>query len=102
MRGVVTQEMLARSSAGNPQNGIFLQNTPAAADGDPTTSDGIFVFMGGVHHAAAWTAGHVHPQVGDELVLRATVTEFFALTQLTSARLVSVPPPASILTPTWW
>ncbi len=30
------------------------------------------------------------PAVGDEVVLRATVTEFFNLTQLTSARLVSV------------
>ncbi len=91
VRGVVTQETLARSSAGNPQNGIFLQNTPTAADGDPTTSDGIFVFMGGFTTLLRLDGGPAYdPQVGDELVLRATVTEFFALTQLTSARLVSV------------
>ena len=85
VRGVVTQKTLARSQAGNLQNGIFLQNTPATADGDPTTSDGIFVFMGGFTTLLRLDGGPAYvPQVGDELVLRGTVTEFFALTQLTS------------------
>ncbi len=92
VQGVVTQKTLARSSTGSPQNGLFLQNTPAAADGDPTTSDGIFVFLGGFTTLLRADGGPAYlPQVGDELVLRATVTEFFALTQLTSARLIDVP-----------
>ena len=78
MQGVVTQETLARSSSGNLQNGLFLQNTPAAADGDPTTSDGVFVFLGGFTTLLRADGGPAYdPQVGDELVLRATVTEFF-------------------------
>jgi predicted extracellular nuclease len=91
VRGVVTQKTLARSQAGNLQNGIFLQNTPATADGDPTTSDGIFVFMGGFTDLLRLDGGPAYvPQVGDELVLRGNVTEFFALTQLSSPRLVGV------------
>jgi predicted extracellular nuclease len=91
VRGVVTQKTLARSSAGNPQNGLFLQDTPATADADPTTSDGIFVFLGGFTTLLRADGGPAYlPAVGDQLVLRATVTEFFNLTQLTSPRLVDV------------
>jgi uncharacterized protein len=91
VQGVVTQKTLARSQAGNLQNGFFLQNTPATADGDPTTSDGIFVFLGGFTTLLRADGGPAYlPQVGDELVLRGTVTEFFALTQLTSPRLIDV------------
>jgi uncharacterized protein len=91
VRGVVTQKTLARSSAGAAQNGFFLQNTPASADADPTTSDGVFVFLGGFTTLLRADGGPAYlPQVGDELVLRATVTEFFALTELTSPRLVAV------------
>lgn len=91
VRGVVTQKTLARSSTGSLQNGLFLQNTPAAADGDAATSDGVFVFLGGFTTLLRADGGPAYlPQVGDELVVRATVTEFFALTQLTSARLIEV------------
>ncbi len=91
VRGVVTQKTLARSSTGALQNGLFLQNTPDTADTDPTTSDGIFVFLGGFTTLLRADGGPAYlPQVGDELVLRATATEFFALTELTSPRLVEV------------
>jgi uncharacterized protein len=91
VRGVVTQKTLARTASGGLQNGLFLQNTPAAADGDPTTSDGVFVFLGGFTTLLRAAGGPAYlPQVGDELVLRATVTEFFALTELTSPRLIDV------------
>lgn len=91
VKGVVTQKTLARSNTGSLQNGFFLQDTAATADGDPTTSDGVFVFLGGFTTLLRADGGPAYlPQVGDELVLRATVTEFFALTQLTSPRLVEV------------
>ena len=91
VRGVVTQKTLARSQSGSLQNGFFLQNTPATADADPTTSDGVFVFLGGFTTLLRADGGPAYlPQIGDELLLRANVTEFFALTELTSPRLVGV------------
>ncbi len=91
VRGVVTQKTLARTDSGDSQNGLFLQNTPATADGDPTTSDGVFVFLGRFTTLLRADGGPAYlPAVGDELMLRATVTEFFALTELTSPRLIEV------------
>jgi hypothetical protein len=83
VQGVIYQKTLARASWGGSYHGFFLQNTAATADGDPKTSDGIFVFM------STYTdliGGYV-PQVGDEVVINARVTEYYNLTQLTSARL---------------
>ena len=89
VRGVITQKTLARSSTGATQNGFFLQDTLARSDGDPTTSDGIFVFMGSF---TSLIGGYV-PRVGDEVVLRARVSEFFFFTELSSASLVEVVSP---------
>jgi predicted extracellular nuclease len=86
VRGVITQRTLARTSAGENQYGFFLQSRLGATDGDPTTSDGVFVFMGGF---TSLIGGYV-PTVGDEVVLRARVSEFFSLTELSSASLVRV------------
>ncbi|HEY3008276.1 MAG TPA: lamin tail domain-containing protein [Micromonosporaceae bacterium] len=84
VRGVITQRTLARTAAGTDQYGFFLQSRLGTDDGDPTTSDGIFVFMGGF---TSLIGGYV-PTVGDEVVLRARVSEFFNLTELSSASLV--------------
>jgi len=81
VQGVIYEKTLARTSSGGSQNGFFLQNTGATADADPNTSDGVFVFMGSF---TSLIGGYV-PQVGDEVVIRARVTEFFSLTELTSA-----------------
>lgn len=86
IQGVIYQRTLARTSSGGSQNGFFIQNTAATADGDPNTSDGVFVFMGGFNDLIG---GYV-PQVGDEVILRARVTEFFFLTELTSATALQV------------
>jgi uncharacterized protein len=85
-RGVVRQKVISRTSAGQPNYGFFLQSTSATADGDPLTSDGIFVFMG---RFTDLIGGYV-PQVGDEIVVRARVAEFFSLTELTGASLVTL------------
>jgi hypothetical protein len=81
VQGVIYEKTLARTASGGSQNGFFLQNTAATADADPNTSDGVFVFMGSF---TSLIGGYV-PQVGDEVVIRARVTEFFNLTELTSA-----------------
>ena len=86
VQGVVYEKTLARSSGGSLQNGFFLQNTAAQADGDPLTSDGVFVFIG----SATAIGGGYTPQVGDEIVLTGRVTEFFNFTELTSSAIVQV------------
>ena len=92
VKGVVYEKTLARTSAGANQFGIFIQNTAADADGLPLTSDGIWVFMGGFPDILNVTPGQPAyvPRVGDEVVLRGAVTEFFSFTQLSSPRLVAM------------
>jgi uncharacterized protein len=86
VRGVITQRTLARESDGDTLYGFFLQSRAGTSDGDPLTSDGVFVFMG----TFRTLIGGYEPVVGDEVVLRARVSEFFNLTQLSSASLVRV------------
>ena len=85
-QGVVRQKIVTRTSAGQPNYGFFLQSTEAGADGDPLSSDGVFVFQSRFRDLIG---GYV-PQVGDEIVVEARVAEFFNLTELTSARLRSL------------
>jgi predicted extracellular nuclease len=54
-------------------NGFFMQE--AVGDGDPSTSDGIFVFVGGTPAVT----------VGDAVTVKGTATEFFNLTQISSS-----------------
>ena len=73
------------------QFGIFLQNTTATDDADPNSSDGIFVFMGNFADILRLYGGLAHiPVVGDEVVLRGNIVEFFSLTELSSPRLVAL------------
>ena len=92
IKGVITQRTLARTSAGASQHGFFIQNTAATADGDPFTSDGIFVFVGSSPDMPRddGVAGRYTPRVGDEIVLRGRVAEFFFLTQITGPALVQI------------
>jgi uncharacterized protein len=91
VHGLVTQKFLARTSSGANQFGVFLQNTTATADADPNSSDGVFVFMGNFPDILRLYGGLSYiPVVGDEIVLRASVVEFFNLTELSSPRLVAI------------
>lgn len=86
VRGVVTQ--LTREGNGN--RGFFLQNRPALADGDAHSSDGIFLFNSrfttlrtDFDGPARDAFGANYPvTIGDELVVRGTVGQFFGMTQL--------------------
>ncbi|MEH0983737.1 lamin tail domain-containing protein [Micromonospora sp. CPCC 205556] len=84
VRGVITQKSLTRTSAGADQHGFYLQSRTGAEDGDPLSSDGVFVFTG----SFTTLIGGYAPTVGDEVVLRARVSEYFNQTQLSSASLV--------------
>ena len=66
VEGVVTASMLG---------GFFLQEEAADADGDPLTSEGIFVFL----------SGQAAPTVGSVARVTGTVKEFGGKTQLTDA-----------------
>lgn len=86
IQGVIYQKTLARTSSGGANYGFFIQNTPATDDDHPATSDGIFVFM----NRFPTLIGGYEPRVGDEVIIKGRVTEFFNLTQLSSASLVRV------------
>jgi uncharacterized protein len=90
VRGVVTQ--LGRFPTATGRNwGFWLQSRVGDEDGDANSSDGIFVFIGGFQTVLRLDGGPAYqPVVGDEIVLRGNVTEFFFLTELGSPRLVSV------------
>ncbi len=59
---------------GLTDKGFFLQATDTDADSDPLTSEGIYVYTGGVPSVA----------VGDKITLTATVSEYYNLTELGS------------------
>jgi hypothetical protein len=92
IQGVIHQRTLARTSAGANQFHFFMQNTAATADGDPFTSDGIFVFLGSLPDMPRddGVPGRYLPVVGDEVIIKGRVAEFFFLTQISSPRLVQV------------
>jgi hypothetical protein len=79
VRGVVYEKTIARTSTGSTQYGFFLQNAAATSDGDPNTSDGIFVFLSYGSTLAGYT-----PVVGDEIIIGAKVTEYYSFTELIS------------------
>jgi uncharacterized protein len=75
---VTTQGVVVGDMEGSAQlGGFFLQD--AAGDGDPSTSDGLFVF----------TANAENVNVGDVVRVTGTVTEFFNLTELTDVAAVN-------------
>ena len=92
IKGIVYEKTLARTTSLTAPNqfGFFIQNTAAQADGDPFTSDGIWVFMGGFSNVLNFVSGQPTyvPQVGDEIVLTGSAAEFFNYTQISSPRFV--------------
>lgn len=79
--------------------GFFLQEEDADVDGDPDTSEGIFIFCSSCPTAVA---------VGDKVLVTGSVSEYFNMTQITASTAGSVtvlssgnplPTPASITLP---
>ena len=70
------------ADTGRTLNGFYLQEEDADADGDATTSEGIFVFDGA-------TPG-VDVNVGDLVQVTGTVQEFFGETQIANVTSVNV------------
>jgi len=79
-------------------NGFFVQEEDSDADGDPATSEGIFVYDG--------SSPAVNVAVGDLVRVEGVVSEYFELTEITSFSGVSVlgsgnppPTPAAVTLP---
>jgi predicted extracellular nuclease len=87
VRGVVTQRMRFPTSFGSQRYGLFLQSAVGATDGDPNSSDGMFVFMNFSPFMARVDGGEgdYFPVVGDQVVLRGPVRENFNQTELGTA-----------------
>ncbi|HEY8474631.1 MAG TPA: lamin tail domain-containing protein [Natronosporangium sp.] len=89
VRGVVTQ--LTLEGSGN--RGFFLQERADRTDGDPRSSDGVFVFNGTFRTLRTEAEGPARGQVGndwpvtvgDEIVLRGEVGQFFGMTQFSGS-----------------
>jgi predicted extracellular nuclease len=90
VRGVVTQRLRLPTSSGGQNYAFFLQSTTAGADGDPLTSDGLYVFMNRFTSLLREGSGSYFPTIGDQVVLRGPMTEFFNLTELNNPRVVAV------------
>ena len=86
VQGVIYEKTLQATSFGTPYRGFFIQNTAATADGDPNTSDGLFVFM----NTFTTLIGGYAPVVGDEVVISGKVNEYFNMTELSSASALTV------------
>ncbi|HEX7567248.1 MAG TPA: hypothetical protein VF355_01645, partial [Anaerolineaceae bacterium] len=83
VQGVIYEKTLQASTSSTTYKGFFLQNTSVTADGDPNTSDGVFVYMG----SFTSLIGGYTPTVGDEVIITAKVSEYYNMTELTSATL---------------
>jgi hypothetical protein len=91
VQGVIYQLLQNATSSGSTYYGFHLQNTAATADGDPWSSDGIYVFQSVFDDILdAYGGAPYLPQVGDEIIIRARVSEFFNQTELSSARIFEV------------
>ncbi len=87
VQGVIYEKTLqAISNSTNTYKGFYIQNTAETADTDPTTSDGLFVYMG----TYATLIGGYAPVVGDEVVLSGKISEYYNMTELGSASLVGL------------
>ncbi len=87
VQGVIYERTLqAISGSSDSYKGFFIQNTAGTADGDPNTSDGLFVFMN-TDSALASAHGGYTPQVGDEVIVSGSISEYYNMTELQSPSL---------------
>jgi predicted extracellular nuclease len=82
VQGVVFEKTMQAGT--NTAYGIFIQNTAATADGDPNTSDGLFVYMGKFNNISG-PSGYYVPQVGDELIISGKISEYYNMTEMSAS-----------------
>jgi uncharacterized repeat protein (TIGR01451 family) len=82
--GVIYDKIRTKSSSGTDYYGFFMQARAGTEDGDPATSDGLFVYLN-----TDTTIGAYTPAVGDEVIITGTVDEYYGLTELTNPTLIA-------------
>ncbi|MDF3128074.1 hypothetical protein P0Y35_02575 [Kiritimatiellaeota bacterium B1221] len=90
VKGVVHQILRWRTQKGDDVYGFFIQNLPEDADGDPDTSDGLFVYMGRTPVLPIFPQGNYDANVGDLLTLRGEVNERYGQTEFSNAKVLEV------------
>ncbi len=89
VRGAVHQVLRWRADAGHALYGMMIQDLPSEADGDPLTSDGLFVYLGGMPERVREDQRRQQIRPGDVVTLRGTVQERFGQTELADAVLLA-------------
>ncbi len=92
VKGVIHQVLVWKNPDDSSHHGFFLQNLPDDSDGDPASSDGLFVYTGALLQLPY--EGHPPYDVrrGDLVVIRGRVNERFNQTELADARVLNVTP----------
>lgn len=77
IQGVIYEKTLQATAYASTYKGFYLQSTTDTTDGEADTSDGLFVYMGGATKIGTYT-----PTVGDEVILKGKVSEYYNMTEL--------------------
>jgi hypothetical protein len=83
---VIYEKTIQPTSFGG-YNGFFIQNTAATADGDPNSSDGMYVYMS-TKTTIPYGSSTYTPTVGDEVIISGTISEYYSMTELSGAKLI--------------
>ncbi|MEX2606585.1 MAG: endonuclease/exonuclease/phosphatase family protein [Kiritimatiellia bacterium] len=90
VRGVLHQILRWRTGEGKDVYGVLIQNPPGESDGDPASSDGLFVYAGGAPTLPLNPQGEYYARVGDLVTLRGKVNERYGQTELSDAKVLTV------------
>jgi uncharacterized protein len=88
VQGVIYEKTLQATSGSTTYKGFYLESTSTTADNDPLTSDGLFVYEGSYDDVGLPGGGYQTLNVGDEVVLSGTISEYYNMTELTNPVLV--------------
>ncbi len=89
VQGVIFQSLRWKDGNGQDLHGFFMQNLPGESDGDPLTSDGIFLFSG--KYPTLYDGREQIPvENGLHVRIRGVVSEFHGCTQLSRLRVTRI------------
>lgn len=89
VQGVIHSHISWKERNGRKVYAIFLQNLPEESDRDPSTSDGLLVFLGKYENLYDGRS-QIMPTPGLHVSLIGTIKEFYGSTQLTSPKVTKV------------
>jgi hypothetical protein len=89
VRGLVVQKVAEAGRTGILHRGIVIQNPVQISDGDPRTSDGLYVSLEGKEDIRSRNGTHA-PQIGDDLIIRGELGAFRGRPALRQPELVQI------------